>query len=139
MTRLSLSESQQGLLGRMRNAVLATTSAGGSPHLAPVWYLWDGSHVRISTTRSARKVADVRGDPRVAVCVDDQVAGDYLTLYGTASVVEGPGVAELTMPLLLAYLQPDEASARWARLDADNARVVLLVSPHGAAGRQGVR
>jgi hypothetical protein len=48
-------------------------------------------------------------------------------------------VTELTEPLLLAYHHPDEAAARWARINADGARVVLLITPERVAGRQNVR
>jgi PPOX class probable F420-dependent enzyme len=123
----------------MRNAVLATTGPRGSPHLAPVWYFWDGEAVRISTLRTTQKVADILRDPRVALCVDDQVAGDYLTIYGLASVVDDQEVAELTSPLLSRYFHPDEASARWNRIDANHSRVVIFITPVSVTGRAGVK
>jgi hypothetical protein len=43
------------------------------------------------------------------------------------------------MPLLLAYLHPDEAAARWARINADGSRVVIVITPTRVAGRQHVR
>jgi PPOX class probable F420-dependent enzyme len=134
-----LSAGQEALLRRMRNGTLGTVSARGGPHLAPVWYLWDGESVRISTPAWTTKVSDVEADSRVAFCVDDQVSGEYLTIYGTAAVVRGPAVDELTMPLLLAYLHPDEAAARWARINADGSRVVIMITPAHVAGRQQVR
>ena len=134
-----LSSSQISLLGRMRNAILATTGPHGSPHLAPVWYLWDGEAVRISTLRTTQKVADILRDPRVALCVDDQVAGEYLTIYGVATVVDSQEVAELTWPLLSRYHHPDEASARWGRIDADHSRVLLFITPVSITGRAGVK
>jgi PPOX class probable F420-dependent enzyme len=124
----------------MRNGVLATTGPGGGPHLGPVWYFWDGAAVRISTPGWTRKVADIRADPRVALGVDDQVAGEYLTIYGTAVIVDDArGVTELTAPLLQAYLHQDEAAARWARINADGSRVVILITPERVTGRQHVR
>ena len=134
-----LSAQQIALLNRMRNGTLATISASGGPHLGPVWYFWDGATVRISTPGGTRKVADIRADPRVALCVDDQVAGDYHTIYGHATIVDDHRVTELTEPLLRAYLHPDEAAARWRRINADDSRVVILISPGRVAGRQGVR
>ncbi len=134
-----LSSSQIALLGRMRNAILATTGPHGSPHLAPVWYLWDGEAVRISTLRTTQKVADILRDPRVALCVDDQVAGEYLTIYGVATVVDNPEVAELTWPLLSRYHHPDEASARWSRIDAQRSRVLIFITPVSITGRAGVK
>ena len=134
-----LTADQLGLLNRMRNGTLATIGAAGGPHLGPVWYFWDGAAIRISTPGWTRKVADIREDPRVALCVDDQVAGDYLTIYGSAAIVDDERVTELTGPLLLAYLHPDEAAARWARINADGSRVIILITPARIASRQQVR
>ena len=119
--------------------MLATTGPAGSPHAAPVWYLWDGAEIRISTTRTTQKVRDIERDPRVAFCVDDQVAGEYLTLYGEAVIVAGEQVTELTWPLLLAYMHPAEAAARWERINADGSRVVIVLGPVSVTGRQQVK
>ena len=106
---------------------------------APVWYPWDGAEIRISTTRTTQKVRDIERDPRVAFCVDDQVAGEYLTLYGEAVIVAGERVTELTWPLLLAYMHPAEATARWERINADGSRVVIVLRPVSVTGREQVK
>ena len=136
---MDISEQQHALLGRSRNGVLVTVGPDGSPHAGPVWYLWDGAEIRISTPHTTQKVRDIELDPRVAFCVDDQVAGEYLTLYGHAAIVADKRVTELTRPLLLAYMPPDEATARWNRINADGSRVVILLRPARVAGRQQVR
>jgi PPOX class probable F420-dependent enzyme len=136
---VSLSDDQEALLRRMRDGTLATIGANGGPHLGPVWYLWDGTSVRISTPAWTTKVADITAEPRVAFCVDDQVSGEYLTIYGVAVVIADDRVSELTMPLLLAYLHADEAAARWARINADGSRVVIVITPTQIAGRRDVR
>ena len=135
---MKLSAAQEDLLRRMRNAVLATTGPQGTPHLAPVWYLWDGSAFVVSTVGTSIKVADVARDPRSAICVDDPVAGDYLTAYGRTELVTDERVGDLTWPLLLKYLHPDEATARWSRINADGQRVVLLLRPARVTWRAGV-
>jgi PPOX class probable F420-dependent enzyme len=136
---ISLTSEQEALLRRMRNGTLATVGPDSGPHLAPVWYLWDGTSIRISTPAWTIKVADVEADNRVAFCLDDQVSGEYLTIYGTAVVIRDDRVSELTKPLLLAYLHPDEAAARWSRINADGSRVVIMIIPTRIAGRQNVR
>ena len=136
---MEITDQQHDLLKRSRNGVLVTTGPGGSPHAGPVWYLWDGAEIRISTPRTTQKVTDIERDPRVAFCVDDQVAGEYVTLYGDAVIVADEKVTDLTWPLLLAYLPPDEAAVRWDRINAGGSRVVIIVRPKRVAGRQQVR
>ena len=136
---MELTGQQHALLRRSRNGVLVTTGPGGSPHAGPVWYLWDGAEIRISTPRTTQKVRDTEHDPRVAFCVDDQVAGEYVTLYGEAVIVSGERVTELTWPLLLAYLHREEAATRWSRINADGSRVVIILRPARITGREQVR
>lgn len=136
---IEISGPQHALLHRSRNGVLTTVGPDGWPHSGPVWYLWDGAEIRISTTRATWKVRDIEGDPRVAFCVDDQVCGEYVTLYGRARIVADERVTELTRPLLLAYLHADEATARWDRINADGSRVVILLRPARVTGRQHVK
>jgi PPOX class probable F420-dependent enzyme len=136
---IELSDQQHALLTRSRNGVLATTGPAGSPHAAPVWYLWNGAEIHISTPRGTQKVRDIERDPRVAFCVDDQVAGEYLTLYGEAVIAADERVAELSWRLLLAYMYPEEATARWNRINADGSRVVIILRPTRVTGRQHVR
>jgi PPOX class probable F420-dependent enzyme len=136
---IELSGEQHALLRRMRDGVLATVGPAGAPHLAPVWYLWDGAEIRISTPRTTQKVRDIAADPRVALCVDDQVCGEYLTLYGDAEIIDGHRVADLTWPLLLAYLHREEAAARWQRMNADSSRVLIIVRPARLSGRSDVK
>jgi PPOX class probable F420-dependent enzyme len=136
---IELSAQQEALLRRSRNGVLATVGPDGSPHAAPVWYLWDGDEILISTPGTTQKIRDIERNPRVALCVDDQVAAEYLTLYGQASIVTGERVTELTWPLLLSYLPSDEAKVRWDRINADGSRVVILLRPDRLRGRERAR
>lgn len=128
-------------LSRMRNAILATVRKEGGPQATPVWYHWDGEVMRMSTTRQTAKTHNIRRDSRVSICVDDQVSGSYVTLFGRAEIIEDDReqVAAESRPLLLRYMPPDEASTRWARINANDDRVVLRVRPERVIWRSGVR
>ena len=133
-----------GHLRRHRNALIATTGADGAPQLTPVWYLWDGGALSASVPGWTVKVANIRRDARVAMCVDDEVAGCYATLTGSAELVEGSPddrepVRAATWPLLLKYLPEGEAALRWSRIDAEHDRVVIRLVPSRILWRAGVR
>lgn len=49
---------------------MATLNKDGSPHIAPIWYLYEKSNIYIETSPDSIKVQNVRRDPRVAVCID---------------------------------------------------------------------
>jgi len=140
----AVSAELDGHLRRHRNATVATIGASGAPQLTPVWYHWDGEALTASLPGWTVKVANLRRDPRVAICVDDEVAGCYATLTGRAEVVEGrptdrEAVRDATMPLLLKYLPEPEADVRWSRIDADGDRVLIHLVPARILWRAGVR
>lgn len=58
---------------------VATISASG-PHVAPMWFFWDGTSVWLNSVVASQRWRDLQRDPRVAIVVD---AGDaYAELRG---------------------------------------------------------
>jgi len=64
-------EARAFLLERPRTAKLATVPADGRPHVAPVWFDLDGDALVFTTWHTTVKAANLRRDPRVSLCVDD--------------------------------------------------------------------
>jgi PPOX class probable F420-dependent enzyme len=95
-------------LGEQRTCRLATVGPGG-PHVAPVWFAWDGRALWIYSLTRSQRWANVSRDPRVAAVVD---AGHHyhelrgVEIEGQAAVVgpvprtgeEGEAAAELAEP-----------------------------------------
>jgi PPOX class probable F420-dependent enzyme len=80
---------------------VATTGADGRPHVAPLWFVWDGAALWLNSTVRSQRWTDLVRDPRVAVVVDageryDQLRG--VELAGTATPV-GPVPREDTGPV----------------------------------------
>lgn len=76
-----------------RTAKLATVRADGRPHIAPVWYDVDedGSLV-FMTGESTVKGRNVRRDPRVSLCVDDdRPPFSFVVAEGVAEISDDPG------------------------------------------------
>jgi Pyridoxamine 5'-phosphate oxidase len=93
------------LLRRSRTCRVATAGPEG-PHVSPLWFVWDGEALWLSTLTRSRRWTHLRRDPRVAVVVDDGTDFGELRgveLYGRVEVVgEVPRVgdpcAELAVP-----------------------------------------
>jgi hypothetical protein len=51
-------------------ARLATTSKNGYPHIAPLWYYWDGECIYIALTHTRQSCKNLRHDPRCSVVID---------------------------------------------------------------------
>jgi hypothetical protein len=67
---------------------LATLRPDGRLSVNPVSPMWDGEHVRVSTTKSRKKYRNLRHDPRVAISIPHR--------NNPNRYVEIRGIAELT-------------------------------------------
>jgi PPOX class probable F420-dependent enzyme len=72
MRQLTPTEARAFLLERPRTAKLASVRADGRPHVAPVWFDLDGDALIFTTWHTTVKAANIRRDPRVSLCVDDE-------------------------------------------------------------------
>ena len=68
---------------------VATVGAGGAPHVAPLWFWWDGAALWLNSLVRSQRWTDLSREPRIAVVVD---AG---TDYGELRGVEIAGRAEV--------------------------------------------
>ena len=74
-------------LSEQRTCRFATTGPDG-PHVAPVWFVWDGQALWVYSLTRSQRWANLARDPRVAVVVDD--GHHYHELRGVE--VEGEAV-----------------------------------------------
>ncbi len=72
-----------------RTAKAATTRPDGHPHITPVWFVLDGDNLIFTTHETSLKAKDLRRDPRICLCVDDETPPfDYVMIEGTVALSE---------------------------------------------------
>ncbi|MUM18517.1 PPOX class F420-dependent oxidoreductase [Mycobacterium sp. CBMA271] len=113
---MELNEAARVLIGAGADATLVTINPDGSPQVSVVWVALqsgaDGDElVAAHLSGGYKKLRNIRRDPHVAVTIlapsrPGQIR-DYLTVTGTARVVEG-GAPELLKKLAIALLGTDE-------------------------------
>jgi PPOX class probable F420-dependent enzyme len=74
MKAMTPDEIQAFLCHGTRTAKLATSGPGGQPHVMPVWFVLDGDELVFTTWGDSVKGRNLRGNPRAAVIVDEEVA-----------------------------------------------------------------
>jgi hypothetical protein len=57
-------------LAAERTCRVATASRDGRPHVAPLWFAWDGTSLWLNSVVRSQRWADLERDPRIAVVVD---------------------------------------------------------------------
>ena len=85
-------EELSAFLGEQHTCRFATSGPDG-PHVAPVWFVWDGQAIWVYSLTRSQRWANVSRDPRVAVVVDD--GHHYHELHG----VEIEGQATIVGPV----------------------------------------
>ena len=77
----------EAYLGVPHIAQLVTIRPDGRPHVAPVWFLWEGGHAILMAGANAVKVKNVRSNPKVALSIAaGQRPYQYVVLEGEATV-----------------------------------------------------
>lgn len=75
---------------------LSSIRGDGAPHLVPTWFVWDGDEILIRSKPGARKVHNLRHDPRAMLALGDADDDfDVGLLEAIAQVEIPPGGADL--------------------------------------------
>jgi len=85
MLRLT-DEELDDLLTTERTLRIGTVSGDGTPHVAPMWFLWHDGAIWLTSLRKSKRQSDLSAGSRVALCVDTGHEYSELrgaVLYGT--------------------------------------------------------
>jgi PPOX class probable F420-dependent enzyme len=130
MTQMTDAEIRAFLLDGTRTGKLATVRADGRPHVVPIWFVLDGTALVFTTGLHTVKAANMRRDPRVTLCVDDQAPlYSYVTIEGTATIIQdAPDILEWATRIGARYMGADEAEA-FGRRNAVPSEALVRVVP----------
>ena len=105
---------------------VATIGPDGEPQSNPVWFDWDGEHVKFSQTKTRQKYRNVGRDPRIAVSiVDPENPYRYLEVRGKVTEIEEDPDLDFINAMSKKYLGMDE----YPNHQPGDERVVLYVKP----------
>jgi len=114
MKPMSRDEWRAFLLSGTRTAKLGTVRSDGRPHIAPVWFDLDDADLVFTTGKETVKGKNIRRDPRVMICVDDERPPFAFVLIEGAPVVSEPSPPELlpwTTRIARRYMGEEQAAA----------------------------
>ena len=114
-------------LAAERTCRVATAGPDGRPHVAPLWFVWDGSSLWLSSLVRSQRWTDLMRDPRVAVVID--AGGPYTELRGVE--LSGSVVPVGQVPRDGGSDRSDPEVERAERLFADKYSGGVAVPPDG--------
>ncbi len=139
MKNMTPDEAREFLLSSPRTAMLATVREDGRPHAAPVWFVLDGEDWIFTTWHTTVKAANLRRDPRVCLCVDDEEPPyAFVQVEGLAAVQEqAPDLLQWTTRIARRYLG-DELAETYGRRNAVEGEWLVRVTPTKILAQQGI-
>jgi len=122
-----------------RTAKVATSGAGGQPHVMPVWFALDGEDLVFTTWGDSVKGRNLRRDPRAAIVVDEEVA-PYAFVHIRGRVTLGEDLEELlrfATAIAGRYVGADRAE-EFGRRNAVPGELLVRLRPERAIARADV-
>ena len=114
------------ILQKRGYAHLATLMKDGSPQVTPVWYDFDGTHVRINTAKGRLKDKNMRRDKQVALSIQDpDNPYRYLAIRGDIDEITENGADAHIDSLAKKYLGKD----RYPFRAPEEVRVIYKIRP----------
>ena len=114
------------ILNKRGYAHLATTMKDGSPQVTPVWYDFDGQHIRINTAKGRLKDKNMRRAKKVALSIQDpDNPYRYLAIRGNVDEITENGADAHIDALAKKYLDKD----RYPFRAPGEVRVIYKIRP----------
>ena len=112
-------------------AHVATIGPKGEPQSNPVWFDWDGTHVKFSLTTGRQKYRNLQNDKRISMSIIDP--GDayrYVEIRGELDQIEPDPDIDFISRMAKKYLGKDRYP--WHR-EGDE-RVIMMIRPVKISG-----
>ena len=106
MAKLSQSEVDE-FLSEPLVSHLVTVRPNGRPHVAPVWFIWQGGHALAMVGEEAVKVGNLRRNPAASLSIASQERPyRYVVLEGEGDVTK-ENLAQVVQDICLRYDGPE--------------------------------
>jgi PPOX class probable F420-dependent enzyme len=119
-------EKYADLLKKKAFANLSTLMKDGSPQVTPVWFDYDGSHIRVNSALGRVKDKNIRRDPRVSMAIQDpDNPYRYLEIRGKVVDITQQGADDHIDSLTQKYL----GQAKYPYRQPGEVRVLYKIEP----------
>jgi hypothetical protein len=133
-------EYQHFMLDRARTAKLATVTADGHPHVAPIWFDLDGETLVFNTGETTLKGKNIRRDGHVSICVDDDTPPFAFVIITGMAKITTPTPEELVYwatRIAGRYMGPTLAEA-YGKRNGVAGELLIRVTPSKVLAKNGV-
>lgn len=119
-------EEFKDLFGKVAYANIATVMPDGTPQVTPVWFDYDGNHLRVNSAKGRVKDKNMRRNKNVALAIQDpDNAYRYLAVRGKVDDITEEGADAHIDSLAKKYLGKDKYPFR----GPGEVRVIYKIRP----------
>ncbi len=142
MTTLSRAEIDLFLAAPLL-ARIATVRPDGRPHIAPMWFWWDGTSMYMETPPDSVKANNLRSNPFCAITVDITEGGlrfKSVILEGRAELLDDPVYArDMARRVYTKYLGEEGVRSPTPASMISNPHVIIKLTPSRILTYDGTR
>jgi PPOX class probable F420-dependent enzyme len=130
MQIMTPAEIRSFLLDRTRTGKLATVRKDGRPHVVPVWFDLDGDFIVFTTWHQTVKAANIRRDPRVCMCVDDETPPfDFVQIDGTAELINDSAALAYWAKKIAGRYMGSELAEKYGKRNSVEGELIVRFTP----------
>ena len=101
------------VLAEERTCRVGTVGRDGTPHVTPLWFVWDGTSVWLNSIVRSQRWVDIERQPAVSVMVD--AGTEYFELRGVEITGTATAVGEVPRTGEQQLAELEEPERRYAR------------------------
>ena len=131
MRDMEAAEARAFLAAGTHTGKVATASASGNPHVAPLWFVVDGDDLLFITSASSIKGRHLHANPRAALVVDDSTFPyAFVAVRGHVALYDDAPDRLMWATRIAERYVPDRAAEFGARNDSPGETLVRLRMEH---------
>ncbi|HEY5889553.1 MAG TPA: PPOX class F420-dependent oxidoreductase [Acidimicrobiia bacterium] len=112
-------------------AHIATIGPGGEPQSSPVWFEWDGTHIKFSLTKTRQKYRNLHRDKRISMSImDPENDYRYIEIRGELDEIESDPNIDFISRMAKKYIDRD----RYPYHRDGDERVIIKIRPTRISG-----
>lgn len=139
MATMTQDECKSFLSDGARTGKSATIRKDGRPHVVPVWFDVDGDKIVFTTWHESVKALNIKRDPRVCICVDDESPPfNYVQVEGRAELSSDSFGLKYWAKRIVGKYMGQEQAETYGERNSGEGELLVTVMPTKITGQKDI-
>jgi len=119
----------ESFLSEKNLARVATVRPDGTPHVTPVWYIWENNELLIPIMKGSIKESNIRQNSKVATTIDSDTSPHRAVIIEGTARIEGELSGEIEMRFYRRYLKSEDIERYIEYVHATSETLLIRIRP----------